>query len=65
LKQLERAATSSTTGSEDEAAMQLAIEVVAEADDETLTRQHIDFLMGEVDGIPKVGDVMPISSYYI
>ncbi|KAF2362334.1 Tetratricopeptide-like helical domain [Trinorchestia longiramus] len=51
LKQLERAATSS--GVEDSEAMQLAIQVVTDADDDALTRQHIDFLMGEVDGIPK------------
>ena len=52
LKQLQRAAQSS--GTEDAESLQLAIEVVAEADDDALTRQLIDFLMGEVDGIPKV-----------
>ncbi|RXG67394.1 WD repeat-containing protein 19 [Armadillidium vulgare] len=50
LKNLLKAAQNS---SDDTNALQVAIDVVAEANDDKLTRQLIDFLMGEVDGIPK------------
>lgn len=36
-------------------ALDLAIETVGKADDEELTRMLVDFLMGESDGLPKVG----------
>lgn len=52
VKHLIRAAQS--TSSEDSESIQMAIDVVAAANDDGLTRQLIDFLMGEVDGIPKV-----------
>ncbi|XP_045115021.1 WD repeat-containing protein 19-like isoform X2 [Portunus trituberculatus] len=51
VKHLIRAAQSTST--EDSESIQMAIDVVAAADDDGLTRQLIDFLMGEVDGIPK------------
>ncbi|XP_041357231.1 WD repeat-containing protein 19-like isoform X2 [Gigantopelta aegis] len=38
---------------EDSQAIELAIETVGRANDDQLTRQLIDFLMGETDGIPK------------
>lgn len=40
---------------EDGQAIELAIETVGRANDDQLTRQLIDFLMGETDNIPKVG----------
>lgn len=55
MKHLIRAAQSS--GSEDTESIQLAIDVIAAANDDGLTRQLIDFLMGEIDGIPKVSTV--------
>ena len=39
---------------EDSQAIELAIETVGRANDEALTRQLIDFLMGETDNVPKV-----------
>ncbi|XP_076036473.1 intraflagellar transport protein Oseg6 [Oratosquilla oratoria] len=51
LKHLLRAAQSSS--GEDSEPIQLCIDLVAMADDDNLTRQLIDFLMGEVDGVPK------------
>lgn len=39
---------------EDSQAIELAIETVGRANDDSLTRQLIDFLMGETDNIPKV-----------
>ena len=39
---------------DDTQAIELAIETVGRANDPTLTRQLIDFLMGETDGLPKV-----------
>nr|XP_053654166.1 WD repeat-containing protein 19-like [Cherax quadricarinatus] len=51
VKHLMRASQGS--GAEDSESIQLAIDVVAAASDEGLTRQLIDFLMGELDGIPK------------
>ncbi|KAK7079281.1 WD repeat-containing protein 19 [Halocaridina rubra] len=51
VKHLIRASQNSS--SEDSESTQLAIDVVAAANDDALTRQLIDFLMGEVDGIPK------------
>ncbi|KAK6172308.1 hypothetical protein SNE40_015995 [Patella caerulea] len=39
--------------SEDTQAIDLAIETVGRANDEQLTRQLIDYLMGETDGMPK------------
>jgi WD repeat-containing protein 19 len=39
---------------EDNQAIELAIETVGRANDDSLTRQLIDFLMGETDNIPKV-----------
>ncbi|KAK3101973.1 hypothetical protein FSP39_007745 [Pinctada imbricata] len=38
---------------EDSQAIELAIETVGRANDESLTRQLIDFLMGETDNVPK------------
>ncbi|KAI0219651.1 WD repeat-containing protein 19 [Lamellibrachia satsuma] len=38
---------------EDSAALTMAIETVGQANDDQLTRQLIDFLMGEIDGVPK------------
>lgn len=52
VKHLIRAAQGA--GTEDGKSIQLAIDVVAAANDDVLTRQLIDFLMGELDGIPKV-----------
>lgn len=52
VKHLIRAAQSTST--EDSESIQMAIDVIAAASDDGLTRQLIDFLMGEVDGIPKV-----------
>lgn len=52
VKHLIRAAQNTST--EDSESIQMAIDVVAAANDAALTRQLIDFLMGEVDGIPKV-----------
>lgn len=52
MKHLIRAAQSTST--EDSESIQMAIDVVAASNDDGLTRQLIDFLMGEVDGIPKV-----------
>jgi hypothetical protein len=40
---------------EDSHAIELAIETVGRANDDQLTRQLIDFLMGETDNKPKVG----------
>ncbi|KAK3876370.1 hypothetical protein Pcinc_018852 [Petrolisthes cinctipes] len=51
VKHLIRAAQGA--GTEDGESIQLAIDVVAAANDDVLTRQLIDFLMGELDGIPK------------
>ncbi|CAL4106792.1 unnamed protein product, partial [Meganyctiphanes norvegica] len=51
VKHLIRSAMSSS-GEESEA-IQLAIDVVAAANQDALTRQLIDFLMGELDGVPK------------
>ncbi|BFZ14509.1 hypothetical protein BsWGS_17548 [Bradybaena similaris] len=39
--------------SEDGQAVELAIETVGRANDDTLTKQLVDFLMGDVDGTPK------------
>nr|XP_020772226.1 WD repeat-containing protein 19 isoform X3 [Odocoileus virginianus texanus] len=39
--------------SEDNAAIEMAIETVGQAKDELLTSQLIDYLMGESDGVPK------------
>lgn len=39
---------------EDGQAIELAIETVGRANDESLTRMLIDFLMGETDNVPKV-----------
>lgn len=39
---------------EDSQAIELAIETVGRANDDSLTRQLIDFLMGETDNMPKV-----------
>ena len=39
---------------EDTQSIELAIETVGQANDDTLTHQLIDFLMGETDGMPKV-----------
>ncbi|XP_002400651.3 WD repeat-containing protein 19 [Ixodes scapularis] len=38
---------------DDDAAIGLAVQAAAEANDDQLTRQLIEFLMGETDGIPK------------
>ncbi len=40
---------------DDSAAINMAIETVGQALDETLTRHLVDYLMGETDGVPKVG----------
>ena len=60
MKHLIRAAQSTST--EDSESIQMAIDVVAAANDDGLTRQLIDFLMGEVDGIPKVRPLPLLSS---
>ena len=39
---------------EDGQAIELAIETVGRANDDLLTKQLVDFLMGDVDGSPKV-----------
>ena len=39
---------------EDSPAINMAIETVGQAQEEQLTRQLIDYLMGETDGVPKV-----------
>ena len=39
---------------EDGQAIELAIETVGRANDDMLTKQLVDFLMGDVDGTPKV-----------
>lgn len=39
---------------EDEQHIDLAIETIGQADDEALTQQLIDYLMGDTDGMPKV-----------
>ena len=39
---------------EDGAALDMAIETVGRAQDESLSRMLIDYLLGENDGIPKV-----------
>ena len=36
-----------------DAALDIAIEAVGKAMQDTLTHQLIDYLMGEIDGIPK------------
>lgn len=43
---------------EDSQAIELAIETVGRANDESLTRMLIDFLMGETDNVPKVGECL-------
>ena len=40
---------------EDGQAIELAIETVGRANDDSLTAQLVEFLMGDVDGTPKVG----------
>lgn len=40
--------------SEDGQAIELAIETVGRANDDKLTEQLIEFLMGDIDGTPKV-----------
>ena len=47
---------------EDSQAIELAIETVGRANDESLTRMLIDFLMGETDNVPKVGECLLSSS---
>lgn len=44
---------------EDTQSIELAIETVGQANDDQLTHSLIDFLMGETDGMPKVGLVNP------
>ena len=39
---------------DDEEAINLAIEVVGESRDDSLVHQLVEFLMGDVDGSPKV-----------
>jgi hypothetical protein len=41
--------------SEDAEPVSLAIDIVSVANDNHLTNQLIEFLLGETDGIPKVG----------
>lgn len=43
---------------EDTQSIELAIETVGQANDDTLTHQLIDFLMGETDGMPKVSSLI-------
>ena len=50
---------------EDSAALTMAIETVGQANDDQLTRQLIDFLMGEIDGVPKVMVNSDLSYTYI
>ena len=45
-------------GIEDTQSIELAIETVGQANDDTLTHQLIDFLMGETDGMPKVSSLI-------
>ena len=40
---------------EDGQAIELAIETVGRANDDSLTAQLVEFLMGDIDGTPKVG----------
>ena len=40
---------------EDGQAIELAIETVGRANDDALTAQLVEFLMGDIDGTPKVG----------
>ena len=42
-------------GDESQQALELAIKTASLANDDKITRQLIDFLMGETDGMPKVG----------
>ncbi|XP_022236593.1 WD repeat-containing protein 19-like, partial [Limulus polyphemus] len=42
------------SGSDSSQAIQVAIQAVGAANEEQLTRQVIEFLMGETDGVPKV-----------
>ena len=42
-------------GGEPEDAINLAIETAGRAHDDALTHQLIEYLMGDVDGLPKVG----------
>ena len=42
------------SSSDDSEAIEMAIETVGQANDDQLTHQLIDFLMGETDGMPKV-----------
>ena len=51
LRHLLKVATSNN--SDDSEALNLAIEVVGRSNDPHLSRQLIDFLMGETDGVPK------------
>lgn len=39
---------------EDEQNIELAIETIGQANDDGLTQQLIEFLMGDTDGMPKV-----------
>lgn len=48
---------------EDGQAIELAIETVGRANDESLTRMLIDFLMGETDNVPKVCTYCPRQMY--
>jgi len=47
---------------EDTQSIELAIETVGQANDDALTHQLIDFLMGETDGMPKVREYMCLDS---
>ena len=57
LKHLMRAAQS---GAEEAAALRLAVEVAASSKDESLSNRLVDFLLGDVDQVPKVG--LPLRS---
>jgi hypothetical protein len=48
--------------SEDPKVISLAIDVVAVARDDHLASQLIEFLLGEMDGIPKVSIVRAVSA---
>lgn len=50
MKHLLRAAKSNSDENE---ALSIAIDVVASSNDETLANQLIEYLLGEIDGIPK------------
>lgn len=51
---------------ENSQAIELAIETVGRANDDQLTNELVNFLMGDTDGVPKVGamDLLRLWSRY-